>query len=78
MHYLNNKREGKESFMAVKLDMSKTFDRVEWGILEAVMEKLRFHERWINLIMHCITTVTYLVLINGKAYGYINPIRGLR
>ena len=78
MHYLKNKREGKESFMAVKLDMSKTFDRVEWGILEAVMEKLRFHERWISLIMHCITTVTYLVLINGKAYGCISPTRGLR
>lgn len=44
MHYLNNKREGKESFMAVKLDMSKTFDRVEWGFIKAVMEKLGFHE----------------------------------
>ena len=29
MHYLNNKREGNESFMSVKLDMSKAFDRVE-------------------------------------------------
>ena len=29
MHYLNNKCKGKESFMAVKLDMSKAFDRVE-------------------------------------------------
>ena len=29
IHYINNKREGKESFMVVKLDMSKAFDRVE-------------------------------------------------
>ena len=78
MHYLNNKSEGKESFMVIKLDMSKAFDRVEWGFVEAVMEKLGFHERWIGLIMHCITTVTYSVLINGTPYGYISPTRGLR
>ena len=29
MHYLNHKIEGKESFMSIKLDMSKLFDRVE-------------------------------------------------
>ena len=29
MHYLKHKRGGNDSFMAVKLDMNKTFDRVE-------------------------------------------------
>ena len=37
-----------------------------------------FHEKLINLIMHCITTVSYSVLINGVAYGSIIPTRGLR
>ena len=39
MHYLEHKKEGKENFMAVKLDMSKAYDRVEWGFIERVMEK---------------------------------------
>ena len=63
IHYLNNKWEGKESFMAVKLDMSKAFDRVEWGFIEAVMEKLRLYERWISLIMQFITRFHTLSLL---------------
>ena len=34
------------------------------------MERMGFNEKWINLIMNCITTVTYFVLINGVAHGY--------
>ena len=42
MHYLNHKTAGNEGFMAVKLDMSKAFDRVEWGFVKRVMENLVF------------------------------------
>ena len=67
MHYLNHKGEGKDRYMAVKLAISKAYDRVKWGFIEKVMERMDFNEKWINLMMSCITTITYSVLINGVA-----------
>ena len=63
--------------MAIKLDMSKAHNRVECGFIKQMMEKMGFHEKWINLIMHCITTISYSILINGIAYSNIIPTRGL-
>ncbi|KAK2658611.1 hypothetical protein Ddye_005144 [Dipteronia dyeriana] len=43
-----------------------------------MMGKLGFSSRWIGLLMRCISSITYSVLINGEACGEITPTRGLR
>lgn len=63
--------------MALKLDMSKAYDMVEWRCLERIMLKLGFTERWVALVMQCINTVTYAIRINGVPQGDITPSRGL-
>lgn len=78
MHCINQRRKGKNELMTIKLDMSKVYNRVEWGYLEAMMRKLGFQERWISLMMMFFTTVSYSVLINGISKGRIVPTRGLR
>jgi hypothetical protein len=65
-------------FVGIKLDMSKAYDKVEWAFLEAVMHKMGFPSRRINLIMKCIPPVTYAILVNGKPVGHIRLTRGLR
>ena len=63
--------KGAEGYMALKLDMSKVYNRVEWNFLEMVISRIGFTNRWVQLLMTCVRTVKYSVLINGRPYGRI-------
>lgn len=78
LHYLKNSQAQQQCAMAVKMDMSEAYDRVEWDFVEQVLKRLGFHDRWINWIMQCITSVSYSYLVNDAVYGKVKPHRGIR
>lgn len=64
--------------MAIKIDMNKTYDRVEWDFLSAIMNKLGFSQVWVDQVMDLLNTTKFSILVNGKPSEYFQPSRGLR
>ena len=44
LHKMQNKRTGKKGQMAIKLDISKAYNHVEWSFLRSIMLKLGIDE----------------------------------
>lgn len=55
----------KKGYMMLKLNTSKAYGIVELNFLEAVMKKTGFADKCMTLIMACIKSVSYSILING-------------
>uniref|UniRef100_A0A803PKW7 CCHC-type domain-containing protein n=1 Tax=Cannabis sativa TaxID=3483 RepID=A0A803PKW7_CANSA len=78
LHYMKKGRFGNGKKIALKLDMSKAYDRVDWRFLEAMMICLGYDKRWVDKVMNCITSPSFSILINGEVSGQIQSSRGLR
>lgn len=57
-HFMNHNQAKKRRYMAMKLDMSKAYDRIEWDFLAGVMAKMGFPCRWIDRVMSCVSSVS--------------------
>jgi len=58
--------------------MSKAYDRVEWDFSEVVLKVFGFPQILISIIVDCVMSVSYLVLINGLPSQPFRPGEGLR
>lgn len=64
--------------MAIKTDITKAYDRLEWDFLQETMMNFGFDPLWVQWIMTCVRTATFSVNINGSPHGFIQPGRGIR
>nr|GEY36281.1 RNA-directed DNA polymerase, eukaryota, reverse transcriptase zinc-binding domain protein [Tanacetum cinerariifolium] len=63
---------------AIKIDLQKAYDTVNWNFLEAILINFGFHKRMVEWIMVCVKSAGFLICINGERHGYFKGGRGLR
>lgn len=60
------------------MDLEKAYDRISWSFLKQTLEFFQFPAGWIKLIMNCVSSTQFSVLINGEASDFFSPARGVR
>jgi len=64
--------------IALKVDISKAFDTLEWNFLVLVLSNFDFETTFIDWILAILKSVWLSILVNGKAVGFFACSRGVR
>lgn len=64
LHKIRYSRGKRNGLVALKLDISKAYDKLEWCFLEQTMLNLDFSQNYVRLIMRCISSPSFFVIIN--------------
>ena len=73
-----SKKKGKVGYVALKIDLEKAYDKLEWSFIKEVLIRANLPADLIEIIMSCISTISTSILFNGKALEPIYPSRGIR
>jgi len=63
LHSLTKK---KTKSLVLKLDLRKAYDCIDWDLLRMILIQMGFGIQVTKWIMSCVTSPTYVVLINGE------------
>jgi len=72
------KKKKRKKSLILKLDLQKSYDCIDWDLLSMILIQVGFGLQFTNWIMSCVSTSTFVVLINGEATNFFRSGRGLR
>jgi reverse transcriptase-like protein len=62
----------------MKIDLCKAYDSMNWQFLKEMLVAHNFPHHFIKIIMACITSTSYVLMINGSPTNIFAAKRGLR
>ncbi|XP_039049215.1 uncharacterized protein LOC120190158 [Hibiscus syriacus] len=63
---------------ALKIDLQKAFDSLDWEFVGTILHALGLPEKFIGWIWNFITNPSYSIVLNGCLVGYFKGARGVR
>ena len=72
------KKKGRTGYMALKIDLEKAYDKLEWSFIRDMLIWVNLPMDIIDLIMSCVSTVSTSILFNGEALDPIFSSRDIR
>ena len=76
--HTNKRKRVNRRWMALKIDMEKAYDKIDWNFIYDVMRKFGFSEKWITIIQQCLETCSLSILVNNQPGQEFNPSCGIR
>ena len=64
--------------LILKLDLIKSYDRVDWHFIRLVLLQIGIPLETTNWIMGCVSSTNYSILVNGNPTSFFSASRGLR
>ena len=62
----------------IKMDVKKAYDSIDWRFMEDMLRALEFPDNFVQLVMECVQSPRFSLLVNGESCGFFQGKRGLR
>uniref|UniRef100_A0A2N9HJ77 Reverse transcriptase domain-containing protein n=1 Tax=Fagus sylvatica TaxID=28930 RepID=A0A2N9HJ77_FAGSY len=73
-----HRKKGRLGQLILKLDLEKAYDRLEWDFIREVLTFFKFPPPFVDLVLECVTTSSFSILVNGGQLENFKPSRGIR